>query len=189
MTSIDTLDRISQQLNIFLGIILFVLGMIGCLWNILIFRHYSFQNSSCCTYMLVGSIASLIQLCFGLAVRISTEGFQIDWTVTSIVWCKLRNYATQCASLIALSCLVWTAMDRLFSTCSQIKWRRLNSIFIARQVCTLTIVFWMLISIPTMVFTKPMKRRELVRYRQPSGGESRRIFLHCFATEYFRGCS
>ncbi len=157
MTSIETLTSVSQQLNIYVGIILFILGIIGCLWNILIFRHRSFRISSCCTYMLIGSMASLIQLFFGLLVRILTEGFQVDWTLTNIAWCKIRNYTTQCASLTALSCLVWTAMDRFFSTCRQIKWRYLNSVYFAKQVCLLTLIFWMLISIPTIIYTKPME--------------------------------
>jgi hypothetical protein len=112
--------------------------------------------------MLIGSLASLIQLFFGLLVRILTEGFQIDWTINNIAWCKIRNYTTQCASLIALSCLVWTAMDRFFSTCRQIKWRYLNSVYVARQVCILTIIFWMLISIPTIIYTKPMMETQRV---------------------------
>ncbi len=157
MASIETLNYISQQLNIYVGIIFFTLGIIGCLWNIFIFRHHSFRISSCCTYMFVCSIASLIQLFFGILVRILTEGFQIDWTLMNIGWCKIRNYTTQCASLIALSCLVWTAMDRFFSTCRQIKWRYLNSVYVATHVCLFTIIFWMLISIPTIIYTRPME--------------------------------
>jgi hypothetical protein len=157
MNTTETLNYISQQLNIYLGISLFIFGMIGVLWNILIFRHRSLRSNSCCTYMLVGSFASLIQLIFGLLARILAEGFQIDWTSTNIAWCKIRYYTTLCASLTALSCLVWTAMDRLFSTCRQIKWRRLNTVYVARQICLLTIIIWMIAALPTLVYTKPIQ--------------------------------
>ncbi len=160
MTSIETLNNISQQLNIYVGIIMFILGICGCLWNILIFRHYLFRLSSCCIYMLIGSIASLIQIIFGLLVRILTEGFQLDWTLTNIAWCKIRTYVTICASLTALSCFVWTAIDRFFSTCRQIKWRYLNSVYIAKQICILTIIVWMLATMPTLIYTIPIRTKQ-----------------------------
>lgn len=156
MASIITLNTISQQLNIYIGIIMFIMGVIGCLWNILIFRHHSFRLSSCCTYMLIGSIASLIQIIFGLLSRILSDGFHMDWALINIAWCKIRNYVTLCASLTALSCFVWTAMDRFFSTCRQIKWRYLNSVYIARQICVLTIIFWMVVTLPTLIYIKPI---------------------------------
>ncbi|CAF0931545.1 unnamed protein product [Adineta steineri] len=156
MTTSETLNYISQQLNIYLGIAMFILGIIGSLWNMLIFRHYYFRLSSCCIYMLAGSIASLIQLIFGLLIRILSEGFNIDLDLTNIAWCKIRNYITYCASLTALSCFVWTSIDRYLSTCRQIKWRLLNSLFVAKQICLLTIILWMLINIPTLVYMKPI---------------------------------
>lgn len=164
MPSVTTLNTISQQLNIYVGIIMFSLGIIGGVWNILIFRHHSFRSSSCCTYMLIGSIASLIQLIFGLLTRILSDGFQMDWALVNIAWCKIRNYVTLCASLTALSCFVWTAMDRFFSTCQQIKWRHLNSIYIAKQICLLTLTIWMLIALPVLVYSIPMHSRGVCGY-------------------------
>ncbi|CAF1341015.1 unnamed protein product [Rotaria sordida] len=157
MTTVQTLNTISQQINIYLGTIMFIFGIIGCLWNILIFRHYSLRLSSCCVYMSIGSLASLIQIIFGLLFRILDKGFQLDWTSTNIGWCKMRNYITQCASLTALSCFVWATIDRFFSTCRQIKWRSFNSVHIAKEVCLLTIIIWMLTAIPTLIYTKPIK--------------------------------
>ncbi|CAF0891223.1 unnamed protein product [Rotaria sp. Silwood1] len=139
---------------------MFIFGLIGCLWNILIFRHHSLRLSSCCVYMSIGSLASLIQIIFGLLMRILTDGFHIDWTVTNIVWCKLRSYIAQCASLTTLSCFVWATIDRFFSTCRQIKWRYFNSVSIARKVCLSTIIIWMLTSIPTLIYMKPIQERQ-----------------------------
>ncbi|CAF2412188.1 unnamed protein product [Rotaria sp. Silwood2] len=161
MDMVETLNYISRQINIYLGIIMFVLGLIGCLWNILIFRHHSLRLSSCCVYMSFGSVASLIQIIFGLLMRILTDGFEIDWTITNIGWCKIRSYITQCASLTALSCFVWATIDRFLSTCRQIKWRYFNSVSIAKIVCLLTMIIWMLTAIPTLIFTKPIQTRQL----------------------------
>jgi len=154
MSTAQTLNYISQKLNIYLGLFMFIFGIIGGLWNILTFRHYSLRSNSCCTYMLIGSIASLIQIMFGLSDQISNEGFDIHWSVTSIAWCKIRYYIAECASLTALSCLVLSAVDRFFSTCRQIKWRHLNSVNTARQICIYIIIFWMLVTIPILIYEK-----------------------------------
>ncbi|CAF1237288.1 unnamed protein product [Rotaria magnacalcarata] len=159
MSSTATLNYISQQLNIYLGISMFIFGLIGCLWNMLIFRHYSIRLSSCCVYMLISALASLIQLIFGLLIRIISEGFQLDWTLSNIAWCKIRNYITFCASSISLSCNVWATIDRFLSTCHQIKWRSFNSVYIAKGVCLLTTIIWMLAGIPNLIYIQPMQTR------------------------------
>jgi len=105
--------------------------------------------------MLTGSVTSLIQILFGLLLRILSEGFQIDWTLTNIAWCKIRNYITLCTSLTALSCFVLMAIDRFFSTCRQIKWRHLNSTYLAKYICLFIIIISMLINIPTLVYSIP----------------------------------
>ncbi|CAF0932613.1 unnamed protein product [Rotaria sp. Silwood1] len=157
MATAETLNYISQQLNIYWGLCMLIFGIIGACWNILIFRHYSLRSSSYCTYMLFVSIASLIHILFSLSDRIIDKGFKIHWTANSIGWCKIRYYFANCTSLITLSFLVLSAIDRLLSTCRQIKWRRLNSVYTARQICLFFIIFWMLITIPTLMYAKPIQ--------------------------------
>jgi len=111
--------------------------------------------------MSIGSFASLIQILFDLLIRILAEGFQLDWTLTNIAWCKIRTYVSLCASLTALSCFVLTSMDRFFSSCRQIKWRYLNSVYIAKEICLLTIILWMLIAIPTLIYIKPIQTKRI----------------------------
>ena len=157
MPTTEALYYISHQLNIYWGLLMFILGIIGSIWNISIFRHYAFRSSSCSTYMLIGSIASLIEILIGLSNRIIDQGFQLHWTAESIVWCKIQSYISQCASLSTLSCLLLSVIDRFFSTCQQIKWRHLSSVYTARQISSLVILFWMCISIPTLIYKKPLQ--------------------------------
>ena len=103
------------------------------------------------------SIACLIQIIISLSSRILEEGFHLNWIGTNIVWCKLRYYITQCSSLTALSCFVLSVVDRFFSACRQIKWRHLNSVHTARQICLFLIIFWMCVTIPTLIYAKPIE--------------------------------
>ena len=157
MATVETLNRISSLLNIYWGSIILLFGLCGTLWNLLVFRHPRFRSNSCCTYLLAGSIASLVELVFGLSDRIIKKGFHIDWTSSNIAWCKIRYFLSSCASLIALSCLVMSLIDRFFSTCSEIRWRRLTSVSTARQVCIHLTSLWMLSAIPILCDVRPIR--------------------------------
>ena len=157
MSTTEALYTVSQRLNIYWGLSMFIVGIIGSVWNISIFRHYAFRSSSCSTYMLIGSIASSIEILFGLSNRILDQGFQIRWTADNIVWCKIQSYISQCASLATLSCLLLSAIDRFFSTCQQIKWRQLSSVYAARQISSFVILLWMCVSIPMLIYKKPLE--------------------------------
>ncbi|CAM4851324.1 unnamed protein product [Rotaria magnacalcarata] len=156
-------------------------GIMGCLWNILIFRHHSFRYSSYCTYMFIGSITSLIHISFSLTDRIIDKGLKIDWTVNSIVWCKIRHYIAHCTALITLSCLAASAIDQFFSTCCQIKWRSLSSIHTTRQICIYFIIFWMLITIPNLIYVKPVEfasNKRLCQYTSLIWSQLINYFFH-----------
>jgi hypothetical protein len=181
MTTAEKLNYISQQLNIYWGLLMFIFGIIGSVWNIFVFRHYSLRSSSCSTYMLVGSIANLIEISFSLSDRIIDAGFNIHWTANNIVWCKIRFYIAQCASLIALTCLVFSAIDRFFSTCRQIKWRRLNSVDFARQTCLFFILFWSLITIPALIYAKPIQLTSNKRLCRSSSIIWSKILIYFFS--------
>ncbi|CAF0900776.1 unnamed protein product [Adineta ricciae] len=157
MTTSETLYFVSQQLNIYWGLTMFILGIIGAIWNILTFHHHTLRSSSYCTYLRFASVASLIQILFSLSDRIIYAGFDIPWTATNVAWCKIRYFSAHCTSLNALSFLVFSAIDRFFSTCDEIKWRRLNCASVAKRVCIFTIVFWTILTIPTLVYAKPVQ--------------------------------
>ncbi|CAF0860227.1 unnamed protein product [Rotaria sordida] len=80
--------------------------------------------------MLYGSIARLIHISFSLSNSIIDKGFKIHWTTNNVDF---------------------------FSTCRQIKWRHLNSVYMAKHICIFLIIFWILITIPTLIYVKPIQ--------------------------------
>lgn len=157
MATAELFYSISEKLNIYWGLFMFISGLIGNFWNLLVFRHYSLRLSSCSTYIFIGSFCNIIYLIFNLLNDIAEKGSQRHWSIDSLVWCKCHSYISQCASLTALSCLVLSTMDRFYSTCREIKWRTLNSIAIARQVALALAFFWICFTIPTLVYVQPME--------------------------------
>ena len=144
-----------RTLNSYFGVLIFLLGLIGNIWNVLIFRHYSFRSSSISIYMLIGSLSNLIYLLINLLNLIVEHGFNGTWRDDSLIWCKSHDYLSQCSSLISLSSLILSAIDRFFSTCHQIKWRSLNSPSFAQYISCIVIFLWLSLTIPTIIYSRP----------------------------------
>ncbi|UJR09406.1 hypothetical protein I4U23_013648 [Adineta vaga] len=98
------------------------------------------------------SCVNIGQLLTGLLIRILITGFGIDLTVQSIFYCKFRQYIRQVCALISLTCLCFATLDQYLTTCSRVRWQKWSSIKIARRLCAITILFWILHSIPTFLY-------------------------------------
>ena len=73
-----------------------IAGVIGGFFNIIVFLSLqTFRQSSCAFYLTIMSIVNIGQLFTGLLSRIMISGFDIDWTVTSLFYCKFRYYCFQ----------------------------------------------------------------------------------------------
>ena len=101
----DELERISHYLMIIVGILMFILGIIGNLLNICIFFRWSHPTnvskdksnlstkSNGSLYLLVSSTSNLIIILYPLLTRIIFDGFQYSITEdSSFVLSKFRYY-------------------------------------------------------------------------------------------------
>ena len=65
-----------------LGFILLIGGVLGNIVNIIVFIKFgNYKNNACSLYMFVRAFIDLCILLAGLATRILTTGFQIDFTL------------------------------------------------------------------------------------------------------------
>ncbi|CAF5148963.1 unnamed protein product, partial [Rotaria sp. Silwood1] len=88
---IITLSVISAQLNRYLSIVILLFGVVGNLLNCLALSQRTLRSNPCALLFLASSIASLITLISGVAVRL-LAGWTIDLT-DSIGWlCKFRIF-------------------------------------------------------------------------------------------------
>ena len=134
-SSISTLNLISQQITIYLGSSILIVGVIGGCLNILVFLSLrTFRESSCAFYLVVMSIANIGQLVTGLFRQILATGFSIDWTPTSLFYCKWRPFCFQACMLIALTCVCLATIDQYWATCSYPRWQQWCNIKVAHRL-------------------------------------------------------
>ena len=149
----SSLYFIGQQIIIYSGIPLFITGIIGGCLNIIVFMSLrTFRESSCAFYLTILSLVNIIQLVTGLLSRILISGFNIDWTQSSVFYCKLRPFLIYVSALISGACLCLATIDQYFATCTRIRWRQWCNIKLARRLVLITSIICIIEQIPSLIF-------------------------------------
>ncbi|CAF1247133.1 unnamed protein product [Adineta steineri] len=150
---ISLLALVSKQITIYLGISTLIAGVIGGLLNIIVFLSLrTFRESSAAFYLTIMSIFNIGQLLTGLLSRIMTSGFGIDWTLTSLFYCKFRSYCFSICALTSMTCICLAIIDQYLATSSRAQWRQWFNIKVARRLVFLFVLIWILQGIPYMIY-------------------------------------
>jgi hypothetical protein len=148
-----SLSYIGQQFTIYGGYILLLAGFVGNSMNILIFSSVRIYRTIPSTfYILVGSIDNMFYIIINLSTRILSEGYGIDPTKSSNIWCKARNYFIGVLSLISFSCSCLATIDQFFVTSQNAYLRRCSKLQWAHRIVFIMIIIWCLHGIPVVLF-------------------------------------
>jgi len=152
-TSLSTyLDSITKATTLYFGLPVLIGGTIGDILNIIVFLSLrTFRQNSCAFYLTIMSIVNIGQLIIGLLSRIVITGFGIDWTLTSLFFCKLRYFTFQTTSLISFTCLCLATIDQYFATCSRPRWQKWSNIKLAHRLMIFFLILWCLHGIPYLI--------------------------------------
>ncbi|CAF3960130.1 unnamed protein product [Adineta steineri] len=143
----------TQQVAIYVGFPVLIAGIIGETLNIIVFMSlHTFRQNSCAFYLLIMSCVNIGQLLTGLFPLIVMTGFGIDWTTDSLFYCKFRQYCRQVCALISLSCFCFATTDQFLATCFRPYFQKWSNIKIARRLCIITSVIWILHGIPCLIY-------------------------------------
>ena len=151
---------ILNQVTIYIGTPLFVIGVVGNLINACAFYKNNLQNPSTFLLFLV-SCSNILYMHIGLLVRVLGTGFNVDLTFESVSWCKIRYALMQICVLLSLSCVCYATLDQCFVSSNQEKWRRLSRISLTRKVALILIIVSILSSIPFLIFTNLVHRSDV----------------------------
>ena len=150
---IMSLVIVSQQMTIYLGFSLLIIGLIGNSLNVIIFsvvRRY--RRTPCTFYFLISSITNNLFLFINLLSRIISSGYGNDLTRTSTIWCKTRQYFITTLSLFAFTCSCLTTIDQYLITSSNVDFRRLSHLKCSHRIGLISFVICCLHGIPVLVY-------------------------------------
>jgi hypothetical protein len=152
-TSTLSLVYATQQVNIYLRSIIFVFGLASNILNIIVFLSLKiFRESSCAFYLTAMSFVNIGQMFLGLIIRTLSVGFGVDWTITSLAFCKLRYYFFLICAVLSFTCMCLATSDQYLATCSNPRWQRYSNIKLARWLFIIFSIIWIFHGIPIILF-------------------------------------
>src|ERR1700722_13160807 len=96
----------------YLYIFVFVVGLIGNTFNLLIFFQRKFRSNSCSIYFIAYSFNNFINLTVGLFLWSLTLGFQLPLENDYLIFCKIRRYMTHINYLLSSCLLTMASINR-----------------------------------------------------------------------------
>jgi hypothetical protein len=146
-TIIDTLNFVTREFNIYLGLFIFIAGLFGQICNIIVFTTLkTFRETTCGFYLTIVSIANSGQL-LSILLRILTT-FNVN-SSGSAIFCKFRYFFAQYCAVISLTSMCLTTIDQFLS---MTHYRHLNNMRLARYHIVFTCIFWFIHGIFTFIY-------------------------------------
>jgi hypothetical protein len=146
---------IIEELTIYIGLFLFVIGIFGNGMNIYILSSVRiYRRTPCSFYFLVGSIVNILYILINLTSRILNGFYGVDLTSYSIIWCKIRQFSIGALSLISFTYSCLAIIDQFFVTSHTFRLRRCSNIKWSQRIMFIVIIVWYLHGIPTCLYVK-----------------------------------
>ncbi|CAF1255867.1 unnamed protein product [Adineta ricciae] len=173
---IDSLTTTSYQLNIWLGLLLWTTGNIGCIGNMLVYGSAKSRQQAYAIYLFASAIADFHYFNFVLLTRILQKGFAIILTNRYLIICKLRQFSTIWGNVVGFSLFSFATIDRLLSTQRSNTYRLWsNRVQLAYKIVVLIPLFWFLLI-----------GHRLILYQIENGNCSPRSGFYSYYDNYFQ---
>ncbi|UJR11413.1 hypothetical protein I4U23_015593 [Adineta vaga] len=136
-----------------LGLPMLLAGIIGNTINIFTFIKLGYyRENSCSLYILSRSIFDLTLLITGLGTRILSQSFQIDFTLTNHLWCKLRVPIIYINTLSSYTFLCLQSIDAFLVTSLSVSFRQKSNIQRGRYFLISFLLLWIIEELPYLYF-------------------------------------
>jgi hypothetical protein len=134
---------------------IFILGIFGNLANMIVFSQDVLRINGCSWYFIGVSFVNLVVLISGCLSRLIIIFDQIDLTVKSAIFCKIRTYLIFNSYVLSRHFLCVISIDRWMITSSNVYFRHRSNPRIARQVIIISAIFWHLINLFILIGFQP----------------------------------
>ncbi|CAF1682040.1 unnamed protein product [Adineta ricciae] len=134
ITSMEKLELATYWINQIYPVLQIFFGTFGNLLNIIIFTRRDLHQNPCSLYFLIGSINNCIVIDFGLLTRYLASTWNWDPSLTSNVYCKIRNLLVYAPLTLSLWFIVLASVDRYLLSSPIVRFRRLSNLSMARKL-------------------------------------------------------
>jgi hypothetical protein len=160
-----TLNIIQQSILRYGYSIIFILGNIGSILNILVLSRCNYLRNSCTSYILASILPNLLIINVVILTRIlSTFGF--DPTSTSTFFCKLQFYIVHAMTSLSRTYILLASIDRWTITSRIVHRRAFAQIKVSMVVIPITGVIWCITSIHVLIYQNNVQGKLKIRIYQ-----------------------
>jgi len=150
---VSTFSSATSKTYIYMGIAITIGGVLGGIVNVIIFLSLQiYRQSSSAFYLTVVSIVNIGQLLTGLLSRVLINAVGVDWTESSLAYCKIRNYLFQACGIISPVCLCLAVIDQFLATSAHPPWQRWSNIKMAHCLSASAIIVCLIYGIPYLIY-------------------------------------
>ncbi|UJR18557.1 hypothetical protein I4U23_005464 [Adineta vaga] len=133
------------QLNIYLGLFIYVTGVLGSIGNIIIYRSRSLRGRACSVYLFWRSVVDFIYMNSILLTRILQKGFKIPIMTRYEFLCKIRQFGSSYGNQLAFTFLALATLDRIFLAHRSPGFRRWgNRVPLAKKLVIISYLIWLI---------------------------------------------
>ena len=156
MTHIDqSVTDILNILSVYIGYLTVFVGIVGNVFNILVFTQLKlFHGKQAALYLTAISAVDCFRLLSSVATRVTGAAFGVDPTRLSLVWCKVRSYIAACSSMISMGIICLAAIDQYLSTSYRVLLRQRSTLRLAQRSTASLSLFSALYCIPLLIFNE-----------------------------------
>jgi hypothetical protein len=154
VSNISAFKYFNLQYNRIVPPTVFIFGVIGNLFNLIILRRRAFRNNPCTTFLLVLSITNLNNLILGLVPNYLGDAYGIDILTATIVFCRCRFMILHCSLALSSWLIVLAGIDRFCISSRHVNRRNLSTLKNARlSVLVATVICCIVYSHVLVLFT------------------------------------
>jgi len=138
-STIAYLNFITNELNRYIPLPFLIIGTIGNILNISVFTRPLLRTNPCSLYFVSGSVLNLLSLYVGLITPFLGL-YSLDPTQKINILCKLRFYLRLTTITLSTWFILIACFDRYLSTSTNLSFRSLSSVRLAKRVIIITII-------------------------------------------------
>ncbi|UJR17099.1 hypothetical protein I4U23_003996 [Adineta vaga] len=148
---VTNLPFLQQQITRYGLSIYFALGLIGNIFNCIMFTRQSYRHTSSSVYFLTLSIFSIIYIIWTMFPLMHTLNYS-DPQTQSVVYCKAQKYGIHILAVYLRYTIVFACIDRFFLTRTNARLRSLSSVKIAVILLIIMIIIGSLIAVHILIY-------------------------------------
>lgn len=148
----EDLAMIQVILTRYILVICGILGILGSLFNLIIFTQKKLRTNSCSVYFISTSIFNLLVIIFGITPVLLMSYLPDNSALNSSIFCKFRTYTTHTLLMLSRSSVALACIDRFALSSRSVHIRRLNQFHIAIKLIIIISILWLIIPIHTIIY-------------------------------------